>query len=530
MLTPLCLYITPTQFPSGAITPNYKGKIPLHYAAREGRTAVVHFFVQVAPETAAMASQKDKLALHFAAGEGHLEVVRALLSVYPQGAYLPSAKGKLPLHFCSRWGHQHVALDLLRAYPDAIRALDWEGSLPLHEACREGQVSMARLLVDHFPEAIATANVRNELPLLRAVHANNLELVLLLLQIWPGGASHVLQHVTVDDRIASWNPAILEALLRAVVDSWDGFAPWHTQQPSFLRVHAVVNHVLPIEGDKEKIKAAKKKDKATKKKNQSSPKKEKEKDSKVTKNPKESQVGTIEDRQARLWTAGPFTSIRVERIVPVAAPLTDAIKSTRSKSPILDRHDETTVRPRKRVRSSYRPAAALSAVSSLAEEENESMWHPLQAALLAHATLPVLKHTQQLFPDASLDIVDSHNRSMFHLALENRTLCSDDSKGGGVDWILEHLYRPTWTGLRETQCNSLPLHTALKNHASSRIVKIILQAHPSSAVGRCETQDEWNSEKPLAIACQEDCDYSSVYLLLRADPSVVQGEGSSTQA
>lgn len=498
------------QFPTGALTPNLKGKIPLHYAAREGRTAVVHFFLQVAPTTAAMASVKDKLALHFAAGEGHLDVVRALLSVYPQGASLPSAKGKLPLHFCARWGYQEVATELLRHYPDAIRALDWEGSLPLHEACREGQGQMARFLVDRFPEALATVNIRNELPLVRAVHANSLELVLFLLQAWPEGARHVLQHVTVDDRIASWSPGIVEALLRATVDCWDGFAPWQALPPAVWRLHAQPNHVLPVDDDEDK-KAAKaaKKDKSEKPQKEKKDKSEKkEKKDKAKKKEAEAEVGTIEDRQARLWTAGPFTSIQVERLDPTASSHGLA-RSARSKSPMLDdNRDEITVRPRKRARGAVRRL----------DEEMGHVFHPLQAALVAHGSLTVLKHVHQLFPPAPLDVLDDQNRSLFHLALENAGVAGDEE---GAAWVLQHLYEPRWATLRATPWQALPLHTALRTRASSRLVSALLQAHPSSAVEACGTRDEWETVKPLLMACQGNCDYSTVYLLLRADPSVI---------
>ena len=506
------------QYPTGALMPNAKGKLPLHYAAREGKTAVVHFLLSVAPQTAAMASGKDKLALHFAAGEGHFDVVQALLRVYPQGACLPSAKGKLPLHFCSRWGHQNVAMELLRYYPDAIRALDWEGSLPLHEACREGQETMARFLMDRLPEALATANLRNEIPLFPAVRVTSLELVLDLLQAWPAGAKHVLQNVTQDDRIATWNPAVVEALLRATVECWDDFAPWQqNRSPAFLRLHAQVNHVLPAYDEKADVDEQDKKLKKKKDKKEKSKKKEKEiKDKKYKKPKQEAELGTIEERRPRLWTAGPFTSIRVERLSTTeTAP--EAARSARSKSPILD--DETAVRPRKRMRSSHRRQSG---------EASGQVFCAIQAALMAQASLPVLKHAQQLFPGGPRNFVDAENRSLLHLALQNSKLARDDAKHGGADWILQRVYRPEWALQRDKTLNALPLHVALHSRASSRVVDALLQANPSSAVDFCATRDEWCNEKPLALACQSDCDFSTVYLLLRADPSVVTGPTSGT--
>ena len=521
-------------YPSGAWSPNRKGKIPLHYAAREGKGPVVQFLLHVAPQTAAVASGKDKLALHFAAGEGHLDVVRALLRCYPQGAYLPSAKGKLPLHFCSRWGHEAVALELLRYYPDAIRALDWEGSLPLHEACREGQARMARVLLELLPEALATANLRNEIPLFPAARVNNLELVMDLLQAWPAGSIHVLQHVTEDDRIATWSPALVEALLRATVERWDGFVPWQNRPPAIVRLHAQVNHVLPeveddddiddYERDAQKVKA-KKKNKEKKDK----PKKEKKDKSKKEKET-ELELGTIEDRKPRLWTAGPFTSIRVERIVSGSEANADTSRAARVKSPILDHDDTTILRPRKRARNTDR----LQRNSELDTDENEmdiptalhstdQVFSPLRAALIAQASLPVLKHVQELYPDASTDVTDRDNMSLFHLALKHHKLVRDEQEHGGVDWVFEHLYRPELVAERVISSQSLPLHLALRSRASSRIIETLLRVYPSSGIEPCRTRDDLHDENPLSLACENGCDYSTIFLLLRADPSVVKG-------
>mmetsp|Transcript_7899 Transcript_7899/g.15311 ORF Transcript_7899/g.15311 Transcript_7899/m.15311 type:complete len:633 (-) Transcript_7899:86-1984(-) len=525
---------------AAAWTPNAKGKIPLHYAAREGKTPVVHFLLQVAPQTAAMASGKDKLALHFAAGEGHLDVVVALLRCYPQGAYLPSAKGKLPLHFCSRWGHEAVAMELLRYYPDAIRALDWEGSLPLHEACREGQASMARLLLEQLPEALATANLRNEVPLFPAVRVNSLELVMDLLQAWPAGARHVLQHVVEDDRIATWTPALVEALLRATVECWDGFAPWQNRPPAIVRLHAQVNHVLPEVEDDDDIDNYEQKAKNKKEKKKNKDKKNKNEKKDKPKKEKEVELGTIEDRKPRLWTAGPFTSIRVERIASPSETSSDASRTARVKSPILDHDDTTILRPRKRARNNTDQRHANSENGA---EDNETdsptavmystgqveVFSPLRAALIARASLPVLQHVLELYPDALTDVRDGDGMSLFHLALKHHKLVKDEKENGGVDWIFEHLYRPALVTERATSNQTLPLHIALQSRASSRIINALLKAHPSSGIEPCQTRDEWQDETPLSLACENGCDYSTVFLLLRADPSVVKGQSPATR-
>jgi ankyrin repeat protein len=212
------------QFQEVASIPNKKGKIPLHFAAREGRTEMVRFLLSANPNTAAIPSKKNKLALHFAAGEGHQTIVELLLNTYPEGSLQRSSKGKLPLHFAARWGHLQVAKTLLTLFPDAVRGVDLEGSLPLHDAAREGQVDMARYLFRIYPRGLMTANIRNEIPLFPAVRSGNLDLVIPLIQAWPTGGKFVLKHACVDDNVHHWSSDILELLLRGAVGNFHNCA------------------------------------------------------------------------------------------------------------------------------------------------------------------------------------------------------------------------------------------------------------------------------------------------------------------
>jgi len=216
--TPLSLYHD--KFPEAASFRNKKGKIPLHFAAREGHTKLVRFLLWSDPVTATIPSKKNKLALHFAAGEGHLAIVRQLLELYPEGALTRSAKGKLPLHFAARWGHIDVAKDLLRINPNGIRGLDSEGSLPLHDACREEQVAMAEFLFRQCPRGLMTANIRQEIPLFLAVRSGSLDLVVSLIQAWPAGGKFILRHACEDDNVEFWRPEVLELILRGAVGNF----------------------------------------------------------------------------------------------------------------------------------------------------------------------------------------------------------------------------------------------------------------------------------------------------------------------
>ena len=210
------------QYPQATRVPNDKGKIPLHYAAREGRTEMVHLLLRADPTTASIRSKKDKLALHFACGEGHLEVVRALLSADPNGASLPSKKGKLPLHFAARWGHIPVAQHLLHFFPQAVTVPDWDGSLPLHDAAREGQCVMSQFLIDKWPEALQTTSLRGEIPLFSAVRSGNLSLVVCFLKAWYKGGTQILKNLTESDSVEDWDWNIVELCLRGAEGNFMG--------------------------------------------------------------------------------------------------------------------------------------------------------------------------------------------------------------------------------------------------------------------------------------------------------------------
>jgi hypothetical protein len=69
----------------------------------------------------------------------------------------------------------------------------------------------------------------------------------------------------------------------------------------------------------------------------------------------------------------------------------------------------------------------------------------------------------------------------------------------------------------------LALHLALMSRASCRLVEFLLEANPSSGVEHCETVDARFGDKlPLHMATAHDCDLSTIYMLLRGDPTIVQ--------
>jgi ankyrin repeat protein len=451
------------KFPSAASTPNSKGKTPLHYAAREGRLDMVNLFIRICPQCASLMSSKRKLALHFAAAEGHIEVVKSLLQVHPQGASIPSTKGKLAIHMAARWGKLEIAHQLLFVYPDGVRALDWEGSLPLHDAAREGQYQMSRYLVERFPAALARANLRGEIPLFPAVRSENVDLVVLLLQAFPMGGKHILKTCTLDDNVSSWRWDIVELLLRGAVGQLDGHPLLEGKEPPTVRL---VQDIVTAPGGKRG-------------------------------KPEDGRPRLVEPAAVALPTESahaPHQSFMEAGVVP------------RSKSPILEvepRKKRTTLSARSGDRK--RPRAA----------PNPRRFLPLHAALECkvpcHVLSSVLENRR-----SDLAMVDDFGRHALHWAV---AACEHDNDK--VELIIREFLNHQAARARD-EYHQLPLHLALANQADTRVILALLEEYPESGVETCQTRDEWHDSMAIHMACQYNCELSTVYELVRVDPSVVK--------
>jgi len=483
------------QYPPAATMPNAKGKIPLHYAAREGRVEMVRFFLQTVPRTAAIASDKKKLALHFAAGDGHTTVVRDLLTVYPQGASLQSAKGKIPLHFASRWGHLQIAYDLLSVYPEGVRALDWEGSLPIHDAAREGQYRMCRYLLERFPAALCAANMRGEIPLFPAVRSGNLDLVVLMIQTWPAGGRHILKNLCADDNVDDWE--IVELLLRGAVHNFHGCTLLEDRDPPSVCLSNAMDVISHSDENYKKNKKAKH-------------------------GPLTSP--TLADSRALLMLQPIFphnVSLQAEENSDVApASLPTAVDlPIRSKSPILDA-GEGNRKKRSDQSSGERKRHRMNSIDASEHESrkikaNPRVFLPLHAAFEAGSSYHVLNAVLEKYPDFRSK-QDENCRLPIHWAMTN---CRNDDDY--VTFVTEKLINQGQANVRDGQ-NRLPLHIAIAARADARIIKSLLDEYPTAGVNHCRSRDEWYDKYPIEMGVHFDCDLSTVYQLLRVDPSVVK--------
>jgi ankyrin repeat protein len=482
-----------------ALTHNTKGKIPLHYAAREGRVEMVRFILRMVPLCAAILTKKGKLALHFASGEGHTEVVRDLLRIYPLGAVLPSKKGKIALHFAARWGHIDIARELCRINPTCIHTLDYDGYNPLHDATREGQFEMAKFLVERCPPYLSQSNIRGEIPLFSAIRSGNVPLCAFLIQSWPLSGKQVLQAISDPDDVSSWEPAILNLCLRGAVGNFTDLSPEereYTDDHARCIIDRIVNSNLVAN-------AAQK--------------------------PHQQSIDRSEHGRTDEYKENPPTS-------PQRSPPDLDILLPRCKSPILESDD----RGKKRSLPDGTSCTKRKRRGCMDEDENEegseetrthcpyrdtleiSAFYQVHAALECSATTNVLKCVLERYPE-QLSVLDDYGRLPLHIAMSH---CRSE---GSVDFVLEKVWRPEEKDCFRRDCFAeLPLHSALTNRADSRLVKVLLDAYPSSGMEPCQVVDkQFSNRLPIHMAATHGCDLSTLFMLVRRDPTIVETWGKT---
>ena len=95
---------------------------------------------------------------------------------------------------------------------------------------------------------------------------------------------------------------------------------------------------------------------------------------------------------------------------------------------------------------------------------------------------------------------------------------------GHFEFILDRLWKPYMAAAeRRDYLGRLPLHLALATRADSRLVKALLEENPSSGVDHCDAVDPRFGDKlPIHVATERGCDLSTIFLLVKGDPTAVQ--------
>ena len=427
---------------------------------------MVQFLLHMNPTIASIKSKKDKLALHFACGDGHVDVVRALLRVHPEGAFISSQKGKLPLHFAARWGHGLIAEDLLRLNKKSAEHRDLEGSLPLHDAAREGQTAMSQFLLQQFPQGARVANLRGEIPLFPAIRSGNLSLVVTLLQAWPLGGRHILESIQESDAVHDWDWSIVELLLRGAAENFNGC-------PNIPSLGGECNC-----------------------KQKSRPK------------------SPIMDQETTP-TAGETarnSSCFKKRALPT--PFCDESTAANNKRRCTNTVRNTATTQLSRQQSQFRVQSQQN--NSCRMRADESLYRCKFLAL--HTVLAVTNAPVQVLEivlKRQCDLLhetDCRGQLPLHIAAAH---CKEDEDR--AEFIVKNLLCCPDDAKHRDSFGRIPLHIALEHQASFTLTKALLEAYPKSGVKMEDDEGMF----PLRLAAERDCDLSTIYSLLRIDPSVL---------
>lgn len=172
--------------------------------------------------------------------------------------------------------------------------------------------------------------------------------------------------------------------------------------------------------------------------------------------------------------------------------------------------------------SKKRPAEPASDRSSKKRARLRRRYHccefnPLHSALAAGSNAHVLRHALDLFSDKVTE-QDCHGRLPLHVAME---YCQGEES---VTLVLEKiLKRYPDAATVEDEDGRLPLHVGLVKRANFRLIQGLLEANPASGFTPCGQ----SGKLPIHIAMENNCDLSTLYVLLRGDPCVI---GSCVQS
>jgi ankyrin repeat protein len=120
---------------AGASTIDKSGKIPLHYAARNGALELATKLLERFPGRIHVKDQDGKLPIYFACNTGSNEaLVRLLIDKYPESLKEKDKSQSIPLHYAAarRMAKTNTLKLLVERYSARVHSPDMDGRLPLH--------------------------------------------------------------------------------------------------------------------------------------------------------------------------------------------------------------------------------------------------------------------------------------------------------------------------------------------------------------------------------------------------------------
>jgi len=323
------------------------------------------------------------------------------------------------------------------------------------------------------------SNIRGEIPLFAAIRSGNVPLCDFLIQSWPESGKKVLQATSDSDNVSSWEPAILSLCLRGAVGNFVDLERGLTDEHS----RSIIEKILKRSA-------------------------------------------------ATVFAYQPFregsrnTTHQEAPSTPERLPIDSNSLMPRSKSPVLEsvacgkkRSSSGDSNRTKKQRFGYiheKGGDETFTLSSVRMSSDKSTFRQVHAALECSATTNMLECVLQRYPEQH-SVPDDYGRLPLHIAISH---CRSN---GSVDFILEKIWKPHQDAcfVRDS-FGRLPLHLALMTRADSRLVRVLLDAYPSSGVEPCQVVDErYTHMMPIHMATSKGCDLSTLFMLIRQDPTVV---------
>ena len=499
------------KYPKAVSTPNNKGKLPIHYAVRQGRTNVCRLLLTINPKSAFCATSKLKLPLHYAISEGYMDISKDLLQINARAIHATTSKGKIPLHFAARWGHVELIDHLLALCPHLAQSSDWENQLPLHDAAREGQVEASKRLIRAYPDGLKQKNIFNELPLFAAVRFGREKLVAEMIRWYPASGGCILRDAISNDLVhdGDWN--ILELCLRGAVGI---------------------------------LKDCKHFPKVDMPKSQSSNQFNTNKDGEIY-------LKIAQYRDCQYWQTPPeksneffhssYDNMKLEsdsemEPLRVKRKLNDDTSVLSSPSSCDCQHDEEskalnkigfreiqpslnfdTERFRLGYYSQYSKSSKILESGCTAEIHKQRTFIPLHAATEISSSLPIFERILQKYTK-QVSQLDQFGMLPLHIA----ACQAQHHNQTGVSIVYQLLkHYPDAAFIRDS-LGRLPLHLALMKGATLDVVAALINVNKSSGFSPCNTKDEYRNSTPLFMAITCDCSIDVIYLLLKGDPAAIK--------
>lgn len=454
------------------------GSLPLHHAASLGDIPIAELLLATFPEAAIFPNKKGKIPLHFAAREGRTELVRFFLYTNPITARIPSKKNKLALHFAAGEGHLDIVLRLLELFPQGSQIKSAKGKLPLHFAARWGHLEVAKVLLRIYPEGIQELDVEGSLPLHDAAREGQVRMCQFLFYRHPRGlmTANIRQEIPLFKAVRSGNLDLVIPLIQA----WPAGGRYvlkHACQDDAIQFWQPDILELILRGAVGNF----------------------------------TNCSLLDGREAPPLCNG-------DSVVHSGGDETESDSEcstaslTSEEEAIMNLEPESKKVPRKR------PPEQVSTYDSQPRKRSRARsmtkcceFIALHAALEGGANAHVLRHTLELFSD-QVTKQDGRGRLPLHVAM---THCHGEST---ADLILEKILKPFPDAASiKDDCNCLPLHIGLVHRANFRLIEGLLEANPAAGFEPCGQ----SGKLPIHLAAEYNCDLSTVFALLRGDPSIV---------